>query len=102
MDLIEVIQGIIQESYKGEKPTELAFGTVYSVAPMMLIIDGTMQAIPEAAIVLTDAVRPKTYSGTDSAGDSFTVTINEGLQNGDKVVLLRCSGGQRYIVLSKV
>jgi hypothetical protein len=102
MDLIEVLQQITQKGVEGMKPTDLAFGTVFSVSPMTVIIDGTMQAIPEAALVLTDGVRAKTYNGVDSAGDSFSVVINDGLVPGDKIVMLRCAAGQRYIILSRV
>jgi hypothetical protein len=44
---------------------------------------------------------PKSYSGKTSDGASFTVVINEGLQAGEKVIMLRVSGGQQFIVLSK-
>lgn len=100
-DLIEVIQKIGQDSYRGMKPTDLAFGTVVSLSPFRVQLESTMQAIPEAAIVRTVGVMPKTYTGRDSNGDSFTVVINEGLAVGDRVVMLQCAGGQRYVVLSK-
>ena len=102
MDLIDVLQNIIQNNMEQLKLTDLAFGTVVSVSPLAIQIDGSMQALPEAALIRTAPVMAKTYTGTDSRGDSFTVTINEGLAAGDRVVLLRCAHGQRYIVLSKV
>lgn len=102
MDLIDVLQTIMQDGAEQMKLTDLAFGTVTSVTPLAVQIDGTMQPIPEAALIKTVGVMPKSYTGTDSHGDSFTVVINEGLSVGSKVVLLRCAHGQRYIVLSKV
>jgi hypothetical protein len=101
MDLIEVLQGINQESYAGMKPTDLAFGTVQSLSPLTIQTESTMQPLPEEALILTDTVKAKSYSGTTSDGASFSVTINEGLAVGDRVVLLRCASGQRFIVLSK-
>lgn len=59
-----------------------------------------MQPIPEKALVLTSSVIAKT--APVMGGQGGTVTINEGLAVGDKVVMLRVSRGQRYIVLSKV
>ena len=102
MDLIEVLQQIMQDGYSGLKPTDLVFGTVTTLTPFTVTIDGTMSPLPEAALVRTVGVMPKTYEGTDSGGYRFTVVINEGLAVGNKVVMLRCAAGQRYIVLSKV
>lgn len=102
MDLIEVIQQIGQESYKGMKPTDLVFGTVVSTDPFRVQLESTMQPIPAAALVRTVGVMPKTYTGTTSEGDTFSVIINEGLSAGDRVVMLQCARGQRYLVLSKV
>lgn len=38
----------------------------------------------------------------ESDDDKIVVTINRALKKGDKVVMLRVSGGQRFIVLSRV
>lgn len=102
MDLIDVLQQIQQEGYKGMKPTDLVFGTVTSLAPFTVQIESTMQPIPEAALVRTFGVMPRSYTGTTSDGASFTCVINPGLAAGDRVVMLRCDAGQRYIVLSRV
>lgn len=102
MDLIDVLQQIQQEGYKGMKPTDLVFGTVTSLAPFTVQIESTMQPIPEAALVRTFGVMPRSYTGSTSDGAAFTCVINPGLAAGDRVVMLRCAAGQRYIVLSKV
>lgn len=102
MDLIEVIQKIQQDGFEQMKPTDLVFGTVVTAAPLTIQIDTLMQPLPEEALIKTEAVMPKSYSGTTSDGASFTAVINVGIQPGDKVVMLRCQHGQRFIVLSKV
>lgn len=38
----------------------------------------------------------------DSNNDEITFTINRGLEKGDKVIMLKVSGGQRFIVLSRI
>ena len=65
-----------------------------------------MQPIPEPAIILTSEViaRSETVTATDSNGDrvSVTVPIVRPLQANERVLMLRCSAGQRFIVLSRV
>lgn len=96
-ELLGVLQQIIQESQEAAKPTAVAFGTVTSVSPLEILVDGTTQPKPTQALIPTDSVIAKSTQVQGSA-----VIINEGLTIGDKVVLLRVSQGQRYLVLSKV
>jgi hypothetical protein len=101
MDLVEVIQTLMQNGIKELKLTDLIIGTVVTPAPLSIMIDASMPPIPEIALIKTVGVMPKSYSGKTSDGASFTVVINEGLQAGQKVIMLRVSGGQQFIVLSK-
>ena len=101
-DLLGVLQAINQAGFKGMKPTDLCFGTVVQPEPSITIqLEGTMQPIPSAAIVLCDSVRARQTTATDSRGDSVTVTLSEALQAGERVVMLRCAQGQRFVVLSR-
>lgn len=100
-DLLSVLQAINQANYKGMKPTDLCFGTVTQADLVAIQLEGTMQPIPSAAIVLCDSVRARQTTATDSRGDSVTVTLSEALQAGERVVMLRCAQGQRFVVLSR-
>lgn len=104
-DLLSVLQQINQNSMKGMKLTDLCFGTVATADPVTIMLEGTMQPIPAAAITLCDAVtsRSVTVTGTDSDGDTFTITVplSTALQVGERVIMLRCAAGQRFLVLSR-
>ena len=97
-NLLGVMQEIMQENQKAMKPTEVAFGTVATVSPLSILVDGTSQPKSEAGLILTEAVIPKTVQVQGGVG---MVVVNKGLAVGDKVVMLRVSRGNRYIVLSK-
>lgn len=94
-DLIEVIQQIAQEAQNGTKPTDLVFGTV--AAGGTVILENTMLPIPASALILTDNVVPRSVKSSDGA----TVQLSRGLSPGERVVMLRCASGQRFIVLSR-
>ena len=101
-DLLSVLQAINQANYKGMKPTDLCFGTVVQPEPAITIqLEGTMQPIPSAAIVLCDSVRARQTTAMDSRGDSVTVPLSTALTAGERVVMLRCAQGQRFVVLSR-
>lgn len=100
MDLIDVLHQIGQENQKAMRPTDLCFGTVASVDPLSVTLETTMQAIPEAALVLTDAVREK-FAEVEIEGETYVIPIIEPLQPGELVVMLRCAAGQRFVILSR-
>jgi hypothetical protein len=94
-DLIEVIQKIAQDAQEGTKPTDLVFGTV--AAGGTVILENTMLPIPSSALILTDNVVSRSVKSSDGS----TVQLSTGLAPGERVVMLRCASGQRFIVLSR-
>ena len=99
-ELIDVLNMIAQDNAKANKPADIAYGTVSSISPLTVKLDDTMLPIPDVALVLTENV--KSRSAKVQGGGGGTVVSNEGLAVGDKVVMLRVSRGNRYIILSKV
>ena len=99
-ELIDVLNMIAQDNAKANKPADIAYGTVSSISPLTVKLDDTMLPIPDVPLVLTENL--KSRSAKVQGGGGGTVVINEGLAVGDKVVMLRVSRGNRYIILSKV
>lgn len=82
-ELVGVIQQIVQNTIEAMKLTDKATGTVLSASPISIQTDVTMQTIPAAALLMTDAVRGR-------------------LTAGDRVLMLRVQKGNQYIILSKI
>lgn len=99
-DLISVLQQINQDGMDAQKPADIAYGTVLSVSPLSVQTNVNMPPIPAAALVLTDCVVRR--EAEVQGGEGGKVVINEGLAEGDRVVMLRLSKGQVYVILSKV
>lgn len=99
-DLLGVIQSIVQENIKGQKLADKMTGTVISTAPLSVQPDISMPPIPEAGLILTDAVKAR--SAMVKGGGGGTVELNRGLAAGDKVLMLRVSSGQCYLILSRL
>lgn len=95
-----VIQKIVQKTVEGLKMAEMETGTVVSVSPMSIQTDASRPLIPAAALILTSEVKDRIVKVEGGSGG--TVQVHEGLKAGDKVLMLRVSNGQRYIILSKL
>lgn len=99
-NLVGVIQQIVQNTIQAMKLTDKATGTVVSVMPLSVQLSIHMPPLPEAALVLTDAVKEKI--APVQGGEGGTVVVAEGLKPGDKVLMLRVQRGQQYIILSRI
>ena len=120
--LIKAVKRAAIDAVAAQKPMAYYLGEVESVAPLRIRIDQKL-ILTEAQLVLTSAVRDfdvemtvdhttETESGGSGEGayDSHLhkyvglkkFTVHLGLQVNERVVLIRCDGGQKFIVLDRV
>ena len=79
--LIPLLKRIALEAVEASKPTVVLFGTVNSINPLSIYLE-QKRTITKAFLVVTDKVK--------------------NLVVGDKVVMIRMQGGQKYIIMDKV
>lgn len=123
IQFIQVIQNIVLNILQEKKLTDYATGTVISIEPLKVKLNDKI-ILPEVALVLTEGVIEKCldlnhlhqvqgssedYSDHQHGIDidsqkalTGLITITEGLQKADKVIMLRLQGGQQYLILSKI
>ena len=119
---VKTIKQIVKDTIHAEKPVNICFGVVTAEAPLKILVDQKLE-LSEAQLILTRNVTDFT---TDETVDHFTekaaggsgyalyeahthaykgrkeFLIHHKLLTGDKVLLLREQGGQRYIILDRV
>lgn len=120
--LVALMKKAAKEERDTSKPCDVLFGTVTSVSPLQIT---TEQQLPlgVAQLVLTRNVTNHSTTvtvswSTDKKGGGSgeaayeshahgisgtkKITINNGLAVGEKVVLVRQDGGQKFLVLDRV
>lgn len=129
-ELVRAVKQAAIDAVKADGPMGVCFGTVTAASPLEITTDQKL-VLKEAQLILTNAVRDytvemtvdhvtevishghqvvDTYTGGGSATPvdhshpykgrkSFQVHL--GLKAGEKVTMLRCDGGQKYIVLDR-
>lgn len=114
-DLINLIKQAAVEAVRADDPTEVLFGVVTGVNPLEVNIDQKM-TLQAPMLILTNNVRDYTVEvdviwSTRSSGDPAhshpvsgrkIMTVHNGLKLGEKVLLIKMQGGQKYIVLDRV
>lgn len=121
-DLLQALKRAAVEAVEAGKPAAFCYGTVTSVGPLEIMTD---QKLPlgEEQLELTRAVQDiwldaeiSTHTENKSGGGGYAefashkhaikgrkkLRIYNGLQVGEKVLLLRWQGGQKFLVLDRV
>ena len=128
--LVRAVKKAAVEAVRAENPMGVCHGTVTGLSPLEITTDQKL-ILGEKQLILTNAVRdytvemtvdhvtevishgqsvPDTYTGGGTAQPvdhshpykgrkSFRVHL--GLKMGEKVILVRCDGGQQFVVLDR-
>ena len=121
-DFIEIIKIAALNAVEAGKPVNVVFGTVINNSPLEISIDQKI-TLDSDSLILTNAVKDHTVEmsvdhtteNTSGGGgyDAFashnhsytgrkTFTVHNGLVVGEKVLLLRMQGGQKFIVWDRL
>ncbi|MBU3193459.1 DUF2577 domain-containing protein [Clostridium algidicarnis] len=112
MGMMEIIKEASLGAVGAGNPVNILFGEVLSTedfkirVDQKLILDKDFFIIPESLVRYeidlkhTHDYKDNSITNLNTALDKLV--IREGLKQGDKVLLLRVQGGQRYVILDKV
>ncbi len=99
------IKGIVQDIIGAYNPSDIINGTIISLSPIQVEIDGRSEYIPSRMFIVPESMVGKTVkaSFSDETGvHEGTLTIEPALHVGDKVIILKCQQGQKYLIMDKV
>lgn len=114
--LVRLIKKAASDVIEASYPFAMKIGEVVSTNPLKISINQKI-TVPASQLLLTNAVRDHTIvltkedDGADDAEESEdaaeessdkTYTAHCALSAGEKVLLLRCDGGQQFIVLDRL
>ena len=121
MGMIDVIKKAGLGAVEAGNPVAVIFGTVTKASPLEVNVDQRFTLTEDFLIIpesLThfevDLQHTHQYDDETGSGSSTKTTqpaepdtpqnvaIRKGLEVGDKVILLRAQGGQRFVVLDRV
>ena len=112
-DLVNGIKKAALEAIDASKPVRLEVGTVLTSNPLKIQLTQKLTLSSMQLVIprhLSKYSVPMTYNleceeieeHKHKITGTTSVTIDNSLKNGDKVLLVRQDGGQKYIVFDKV
>ena len=99
------IKEIVQDIIGAYNPSDIIIGTVVSLSPIQVEVDGDSEYIPSRSFIVPESMMEKTVNATfsDETGThNGTLTIEPALHVGDMVIILKCQQGQKYLIMDKV
>lgn len=110
--LLNAIKQAAKEQNASESPATVCIGKVLSISPLSVQIDQRFTLPAENLIVpqhLTSYSVSVSLSGSTGTADGHShslgaavMTISNALKVGDKLVLIRQNGGQKYLIIDRV
>ena len=120
---LEVIKKAAMDAVINSAPADIVYGTVLSVSPLSVYVD-QKKTLEAEFLVLTRNVtdfdtevtvewRTENTSGGGGGYDAFSshshaitgrkpIRVNNALKSGEKVILIRMAGGQKYLIIDRV
>lgn len=99
-DWVDGMREIAMNAYRSSQPCDVCFGTIASGEPLMVTIEELKLTLGKRQLVVLDYLMDRTVS-VSIEGASGTAVLPGALKTGDRVVLLRKDGGQRYVILGR-
>lgn len=119
---IKLVKQTVIDTTNASKPVHVVYGTVKSTNPLEIVLEMN-EIIPQEMLVLTRNVTDynvemtvdhKTEKKSGGSGYSAyeshlheyvgrkTFLVHKSLQKGEKVVMARVQGGQKFVILDRV
>lgn len=97
--LARVLENLIQKTVSEKiRPSEFVIGVIRSVTPLKVKISNDLE-LPESVLIVGDQFAEVTMETTDGY---HTVKYDNRLKAGDKVRLLKNTGGQQYYIIGRL
>lgn len=99
--MIQTIKQAAIEAVRESSPSAIMYGVVVKASPLEISVEQRLN-VPREMILLTSNVIDKTTEIRINDCAKNKAVIFNALKTGDKVLLLRVQGGQKYVVLDRL
>ncbi len=100
-DLVAAIKKAAKQAVDASDPTTWMLGKVTNADPLEISVEQRL-TLDADNLILTRNVTDYTTQANYNGGGKHQITIYNGLNAGDLVLLIRQSGGQKFIVVDRV
>lgn len=99
-DIVSSIKKMALDAVETSKPMQIQYGTVVSTDPLQIKLNQKLFIGMESLILTSNVMDHEIQSII--GGIPQTVMLKKAPAQGEKIILLREQGGQKYLVLDRV
>lgn len=99
-DIAKTFKQISLSANENAKPAGIFYGTVQRANPVQVNVEQKL-VLDKDFLIITERFKNTTVT-INVEGKNYSYTINNELKTGDKVILLREQGGQKFLILDRV
>lgn len=99
MNLADAVKKCAVDAMEAQVPCDVIFGSVEETEPVT--VKAGQLVLTKDLLFVAEHLKYREYC-VSFGGYDRVVVINEGLQKGDRVAVLRQRGGEGYVVFAKV
>lgn len=99
------VKDIVLDVIGAYNPTDVVIGTLLSLSPVKVEVDGNSELYPSSSFLIPDSMNGKEIPAifSDEEGEhNGTLKIEPQLKEGDVVIMLKCQQGQKLLIMDKV
>ena len=105
--MLEAVKLLAYDVLQQENLTDICYGTVTETEPLKIVLEQKLE-LTESFLVLSQNVTKHTinYSmrikNSDENWVHYEMIVEKQLKKGERVILIKMTGGQRYVVIDRV
>ena len=105
--MLEAVKLLAYDVLQQENLTDICYGTVTETEPLKIVLEQKLE-LTESFLVLSQNVTKHTinYSMRRKNSDEnwvyYEMIVEKQLKKGERVILIKMTGGQRYVVIDRV
>ncbi len=100
MAVIDIIKKIAFDTAKNTIPDVVVFGEVTSLSPMIINIDNKINLTEDFIYITNNVINHNVTVNVENHGECIGYIENK-LQIGDSVILIKCFGGQKFALIGR-
>ncbi|MCD8209178.1 MAG: DUF2577 domain-containing protein [Bacteroidales bacterium] len=101
LDLLKAVKKAATDAVDESKPVQFCFGTVLSTSPLKVDVEQKV-TLGEKQLSVAKTLTNFSITVSDSVEGQRTMTFYNALAAGDKVIMIRQQGGQKYVIIDRV
>ena len=105
--MLEALKLLAYDVLQQENLTDICYGTVTETEPLKIVLEQKLE-LTESFLVLSQNVIKHTINYSMRRKDSdenwvqYEMIVEKQLKKGERVILIKMTGGQRYVVIDRV